>query len=57
MSKLDRTTIGTWMSTGDKAMKPLTVRVSAEVYSKIQKIENKQDFLREAINKALSEVQ
>jgi hypothetical protein len=56
MSKTqERSTLGTWVSSHDKPMKAITVRVKAETHEKLKTLNNRQEFMRQAIEKALAE--
>ena len=56
VSKRDRSTLGTYIPKYGEAMKPITVKVRSEVADRLKTIENKQEFIRKAIDKALAEL-
>ena len=56
VSERDRSTLGTYIPKYKEAMKPITVKVRSEVAERLKTIENKQEFIRKAIDKALAEL-
>ncbi len=52
----DRSILGTYTPKYKEAMKPITVKVRSEVADRLKTIENRQEFIRKAIDKALAEL-